>query len=136
MKKVLLFGTFDGVHAGHRNLFEQAKSLGEEVFVVVARDTTVEKVKNRTPNNTEDIRLQDVLKQPEIADARLGVTDGDKYAVIGEYAPDIILLGYDQKVFTNGIITTIEKYDLQTQIVRAESYMPDKYKSSLLSQSL
>jgi len=26
MKKVLVFGTFDGLHPGHINFFEQAKS--------------------------------------------------------------------------------------------------------------
>lgn len=133
MRRVLLFGTFDGVHAGHRALFAQAKKLGDEVMVVVARDETVEKVKNRRPNNAEDARLQEVLQQKEVDHARLGVTEGDKYAVIGEYAPDVILLGYDQEVFTENIAKVLEQYKLNTKIVRAESYQPEKYKSSIIN---
>lgn len=136
MKKILLFGTFDGVHAGHKNLFKQARALADEVYVVVARDATVEKVKNRTPNNDEDVRLRDVLAQDAVDHARLGVTGGDKYAVIGEIAPDVILLGYDQEVFTNGIEAAIDRFELETKIVRGEAYSPEKYKSSILNITL
>jgi len=136
MKKILLFGTFDGVHEGHRVLFAQAKKLGDEVMVVVARDETVGQVKKRLPNNSEDKRLEDVLQQDDVSQARLGVTDGDKYAVIGEYAPDIILLGYDQKVFTENLETVIAGYGLDTKIKRASAYMPEKYKSSLINTYL
>lgn len=133
MKKVLLFGTFDGVHAGHRDLFAQAKKLGDEVMIVVARDQTVERVKSRRPNNSEDVRLQEVLQQKEVDHARLGVIEGDKYAVIGEYAPDVILLGYDQEVFTEKIAEVVDTYKLDTQIIRAQAYHPEKYKSSIIN---
>lgn len=45
MKKVLAFGTFDGFHRGHLSFLEQAKSHGNYLIVVVARDKTAEKVK-------------------------------------------------------------------------------------------
>ncbi len=136
MKKVLLFGTFDGVHDGHLALFSQARALGDEVMVVVARDETVRKVKKRLPNYGENIRLQDVLAQDDVSKARLGVVRGDKYAIIGEYKPDVILLGYDQEVFTEKIAEVLEEYALETRVIRADAYMPEKYKSSLINTNL
>lgn len=47
--RVLVFGTFDPLHAGHRSLFAQAASLGSYLAVVVARDTTIESEKGRLP---------------------------------------------------------------------------------------
>ena len=46
-KKVMTFGTFDGVHQGHENLLTQAKKLGNELIVVVAQDATVLKLKGK-----------------------------------------------------------------------------------------
>ena len=40
-KKVICFGTFDILHLGHVNFFKQAKSLGDELVVVIARDVNV-----------------------------------------------------------------------------------------------
>ena len=58
MKKVLIFGTFDGLHLGHLNFFEQAKEYGDYLIVVVARDKTVKRIKNRFPSKNEVERLR------------------------------------------------------------------------------
>jgi len=47
MKRVLLFGTFDKLHLGHRFVIDQAIKRGE-VFIVVGRDKTVLKIKDKT----------------------------------------------------------------------------------------
>ena len=41
MKKVLVFGTFDGLHEGHKDFLRQAKQYGDHLTVVVGRDSTV-----------------------------------------------------------------------------------------------
>ena len=41
----MLFGTFDGLHEGHFDLFRQAKKYGDYLVVVVARDVNVKKIK-------------------------------------------------------------------------------------------
>ena len=46
MKKVMCSGTFDGLHPGHFNFFKQAKSKGDYLTVIVARDENVEKIRN------------------------------------------------------------------------------------------
>ena len=35
---VMVFGTFDYLHAGHENLFSQARELGSEIVAIIARD--------------------------------------------------------------------------------------------------
>ena len=48
MKKVMATGTFDLLHPGHGIYLNEAKKLGGEdakLYVVIARDSTVEKRK-------------------------------------------------------------------------------------------
>ena len=35
MKRVICFGTFDHLHPGHLNYFQQAKELGDYLIVVI-----------------------------------------------------------------------------------------------------
>ena len=46
MTRVMAVGIFDLLHAGHLHYVEQAKSLGEELIVVIAHDETVRKQKH------------------------------------------------------------------------------------------
>ncbi len=129
----MAFGTFDYFHAGHENYLNQAKALGDELIVVVARDETVKKVKQRTPFYNERRRLRDVSQCEHVTKAVLGNTD-DKYKVIRKYRPHIIALGYDQFVFTYGLQQLIIKEQLPTKIVRMKAFEPRTFKSSLLRQ--
>ena len=47
MTKVMVFGTFDYLHEGHKDFFRQAKQYGDELVVVVARDETVKQIKGK-----------------------------------------------------------------------------------------
>ena len=89
---VLCFGTYDGLHPGHEDFFRQAREHGDELIVVVSRDTTVLDVKGDLPANGEQHRLKVVTEHPLVDQARLG-NPGDKYRIIEEIQPDIICLG-------------------------------------------
>jgi len=128
MKKVIVFGTFDILHPGHVHLLKEAKEYGDYLVAVVARDSTVCEVKGKEPKFSEEIRIAN-LNKLNIADkVVLGCID-DRYRVIAEEKPDIIALGYDQKVFVDKLASII---DDNVQIVRIAPYMPDLYKSSKL----
>lgn len=131
MTTVLVSGTFDGLHPGHEDLFRQARALGDRVVVVVARDETVGAVKGRPPKRKEAERLQTVQTQPFVDQAILG-NPGDKLAVVEEISPDVILLGYDQEAFTDGLEARLRARGIQSRIVRAQAFHPERYKSSLL----
>ncbi|MFN7161286.1 MAG: adenylyltransferase/cytidyltransferase family protein [Candidatus Gracilibacteria bacterium] len=133
MKKVLLFGSFDYIHEGHRDLFAQAKTYGTELHVVLARDSTIEKVKGRLPTYSE-VERKMMLEQEALIDVvYLGNTD-DKYKIINDIKPAVILLGYDQSHFTNGLEEKLHEFGLQCKVERAKAYFPEKYKSSLLKE--
>lgn len=132
MKKIVMcFGTFDGLHAGHEDYFRQAKELGDELFVVVARDVTVVDVKGDLPARNEQDRLATVVEHPFVDEARLGYPD-DKYRIIEEVKPEVLCLGYDQEAFTENLDMELARRGLSVMIIRCEPYMPDLYKSSLL----
>lgn len=127
----MVFGTFDTLHPGHEDFFRQAKEHGDELIVVVARDTTVVDVKGNLPANNEQDRLAAILEQPLVDDAKLG-NPGDKYRIIEEFNPDILCLGYDQEAFTENLDGELARRGLSAAIVRCEPFFPDMYKSSLL----
>lgn len=130
---VMAFGTFDYFHAGHENYLQQAKALGDQLVVVVARDETVKKVKMKTPMHNERKRVRDVAACKEVDKAVLGYAD-DKYKVIKKYRPNILALGYDQFVFTYGLKQFFIKEKMDTKIVRLKSFEPRTFKSSLIRQ--
>jgi len=131
MKKVLVFGTFDGIHQGHQCLFREAKKYGDRLYVVVALDVTVERVKGRKPRLSQQNRLREVARQPEVDEALLG-NPGDKYAVIEQVRPDVICLGYDQKAFVGTLGEALMMRGLSVRMVRLKPFHPERYKSSLL----
>lgn len=132
MSRVLVFGTFDGLHPGHEFFFEQARRRGGELFVVVARDQTVQDVKGRLPVRDEQERLRAVQKHFFVEEAFLGGL-GDKYAVIEELVPDVIVLGYDQEAYTQRLEDELMRRGLRCVVIReVQSLAPHKFKSSLL----
>lgn len=130
MKKVLVFGTFDGLHPGHLNFFEQAKKLGDWLVVVVGRDVTVNQVKGRFPKRSELLRLGAVKLCKLTNEAVLGNV-GNPYEIIKKIRPAIIGFGYDQNSFTAELPEYIKKEDLNIEIVRLKPFQPETYKSSL-----
>ena len=120
MLKVMATGTFDLLHMGHIYYLKEAKKLGDTLSVVVARDSTVRKLKHE-PVNPEEIRL-DLIKEVKVVDeAYLGYED-DMYAIVEEIKPDIIALGYDQIHDEDTIKSELKKRKLTAKIVRLSEY--------------
>ena len=130
MPKAIAFGTFDGLHPGHRFYLDEAAAYGD-LTVVVGLDATVTKVKGRPPLRNQDERL--AALRAAGYDARLGHPT-DRYAVLAELRPDFICLGYDQVAFTDRLEEACSAIGLSATIVRIGAYKPDTYKSSLLDR--
>jgi len=133
MKKVMVTGTFDMLHKGHINMFEQARQHGDYLIIVVARDVTVEKVKGKRPRHSMEQRLKTVQKY---ADKAILGNPGDKYTVIQKERPDVLCLGYDQEAFTEGLEEELKKRGLKVEVVRLRPYRPEMYKSSIIKEKL
>ncbi len=117
--KVFVGGTFDILHPGHIYLIKEAAKLGK-VYVVVARDTNVEKFKGRKPVIKEEQRLYVISNVKGVYKAILGDTD-DIFKSVEKIKPDIILLGPDQKISENELKEVLRKRGLEkVKIMRLE----------------
>lgn len=121
------FGTFDGIHPGHEYFLRQLKRLGDEVYIAVARDRNVKKIKGKKPHFNEKERLE-AMKKTGLADRVLMGHAKDFYYWINKFQPDIIGLGHDQKAD----VEDLERAFPDTKIIRLKALEPEKYKSSLL----
>jgi len=131
MKKVLVFGTFDIIHKGHRDFFRQAKEHGDYLVVILSRDQTVLQVKSRVPKYPEQERRSQLEALPEIDEVVLGSL-GNKYLAILDIKPDVVALGYDQVAFTGRLPEFLDKNEVNVEIVRLEPFNETKYKSSII----
>jgi FAD synthetase len=128
--RVLAFGTFDIFHPGHEHYLQQAKHLGDELYVIVALDETVRKVKGRLPYNNQDKRLEVIKSLPYVQFVTLG-EPGDKYVLVEKIKPDIIAIGYDQTAFVEDLAEKLAERGLYPKIVKfTKGHEPERYKSS------
>jgi len=125
-KRVLCCGTFDYLHPGHLSFLQQAAALGDELFVVVARDENVKRIKGRSPDHREEERQAQVEKMGLADDVRLGYPGSDFLRIIADIQPDVVALGYDQTRPSG-----LEEAFPACKIVVLQPHQPDKYKSSL-----
>ncbi|MDI6802034.1 MAG: FAD synthase [Thermodesulfovibrionales bacterium] len=125
-KKVVCAGTFDHLHPGHIDFLRQAKLLGDELIVIVARDETVKRIKGFLPTDNERERRNKVEDTgiPDIV--VLGNLDTDLFQILEEIEPDVIALGYDQRVSEEEILKRFP----DCKILRLSSFQPEIYKSS------
>lgn len=132
-KKVLFFGTFDPLHAGHRHAFACAKALGDHLTVVVARDSVIVQEKNHQPRTAEHGRLAHVALDPSVDEAVLGDQDALSYKLLRTLEFQILAVGYDQKPSNEGIYALLKKQGLaHISVIRMAPYYPERYKSSLV----
>ena len=131
MITVMCFGTFDVLHPGHIYFLKKAKSLGDRLIVVVAKESTIKEVKGITPKYDEKQRVEHI-RDLRIADKVMLGYEADKYEVIEEINPDVIALGYDQDGFADKLKEEMAKREMNPKIVRLGSYKEEHYKSSKL----
>lgn len=138
--RVVVAGTFDGVHAGHLHLFSYARAHGRalekklkrkgvRLHVIVARDANVRKVKGRSPLHNERERMHLVRSLSQVDGVRLGHPT-DFIASLEQLKPDVIVLGYDQMPGIEKVLKA-RGYD---RIARATPYAPGRLKSTFLKK--
>ena len=119
------FGTFDHFHPGHAFYLSQLRQLGGRLFVVVARDRNVERVKALQATHSEKERLA-AVKASGLADEVILGNQEDIYQVLRDYQPDVVGLGYDQRANEDKIREILP----DVEIMRIGSFKPEKHKSS------
>ncbi|MEX2052313.1 MAG: adenylyltransferase/cytidyltransferase family protein [Candidatus Paceibacterota bacterium] len=131
--KVMVFGTFDGLHPGHLNFFKQARALHPKSHLVVsiARDKNVRRIKGKYPIFNEKKRLALVKKSKLVHKVVLSGTKNHLPHILQE-KPDIIALGYDQKAYVKELKEDLKNKNIKTKVIRLKPYKEYIYKNHLL----
>lgn len=133
MKTVMCAGTFDVIHPGHLYYFSEAKKYGDKLIVVVARDDTSESFKGKKPKHGEKERLE-AVRMLDIVDKAVLGNQGDILKIVEEIKPDVICLGYDQKILKEELEISLRKRGIKADVVRIGPYMQHVYKSSMMKK--
>jgi FAD synthetase len=115
MTRVLATGTFDILHPGHILYLRKAKELGDELFVIVSRDSMVQH--KSKPILPEQQRLQVVQALEMVDHAELG-SERDIFEPLTLIKPDIIALGFDQYFDENKLQEDLKKRHIPSKVVR------------------
>ncbi|MGC9149875.1 MAG: adenylyltransferase/cytidyltransferase family protein [Candidatus Micrarchaeia archaeon] len=137
--KVICFGTFDFFHPGHLFYLKEAKKYGNYLIVVVANDKTVKRVKGKKPYFNQEERSQ-LIKSLRIVDkvikAKEAKSSEEMFKVLKLEKPQIIALGYDQKVDERKLKEWLKKNGIKSKIVRIKPYKKKRMKSSIIKKVL
>tara|TARA_B100000212_G_scaffold62853_1_gene42979 strand:+ start:200 stop:697 length:498 start_codon:yes stop_codon:yes gene_type:complete len=126
MTRVMAVGIFDLLHAGHLHYVEQAKSLGEELVVVIAHDETVRKQKHE-PVTGQDLRRRMVEGLKPVDEAIIGNPPGVPiFEILKQIDPDLIALGYDQKHSIDAIREGLDQHGFEhVEVTRVKGLSDD-----------
>ena len=127
MTTVVATGVFSIIHPGHILYLKEAKKLGDELVVIVARDSTVKKRKNRII--PEKQRLE-VVKALRMVDRAILGDEFDIFKPIEEIKPDIIALGKDQYFNQTDIERELKGRGLNIRVVRIQKQWASELNSS------
>lgn len=129
MIRVFSAGVFDFFHEGHRFFLESAKALGDELWVVVARDKNVFTRKQFFPHFSEMERLT-TIQDAQIANVVLLGEEEDFFLSVEKACPQILALGYDQQLPSG-----FEQRFPDIQVVSLPAKNPEKWKSSFFRKA-
>ena len=129
-KIVLAGGVFDIIHPGHIHTLNAAKALGDVLIVAIATDKTAQKMKKRPPLHNQELRRELVSYLSMVDRAVIGHED-DIFETVKEIQPSVIVLGYDQIHQEKFIANGCKRINLDVEIVRLQSQVPDLSSSEI-----
>jgi FAD synthetase len=132
MKRVLVFGTFDGLHPGHDYFLREAKRLGDRLTVSLARNSTVVELKGREPKRDEGLRRQALAESEYVDEIIYGDRTLGAYQIIDDIKPDIIALGYDQLALRADLERFIKERALNIELISIAAFEPQRFHSLIL----
>jgi FAD synthetase len=97
--------------------------MGDELVVVVARDSTVEGLK-RHPIVSERTR-REMVEALEVVDGAFLGYESDRYRIVEELRPDVIALGYDQKDQEKDLEEYLHDRGIVVEVVRVDKRSGD-----------
>ncbi len=135
MKRIVATGTFDILHPGHIYYLEESKKLGDELWVIVAREKNV--IHKPRPIVSEDQRLKMIQSLKCVDHAVLG-DQTDMYKPIREIDPAVITIGFNQKWSEEKLKADLADRDICADVVRIPEYtrMPFTSSSKIIDEAV
>lgn len=127
-------GTFDLLHPGHIHYLKKSAALGDELHVVIARDSRMTEKKDLVMDEKSRRIVVDALEM--VDDAVLGSEDSI-FDSVERIQPDIITLGYDQPFDPGELEEKLEQQGFDgIDVVRIGEYKGAVTSSSQLKERL
>lgn len=133
-KKVMIFGTFDGLHPGHKFFIRESARIGIELIVVLSSDNYIQSMKKTKPINLYARRKALLDECSEVnyvipADKELG-----SFHVLEREKPTVICLGHDQTALKDSLELWLNSHlsFVKPEIVVIAPYKRDLYSSTQL----
>jgi rfaE bifunctional protein nucleotidyltransferase chain/domain len=94
-KIVFTNGCFDILHAGHVDIFQQARNLGDALVVAVNSDISIKKIKGEKRPVVPQAQRMQVLAALEAVEYVVIFVEEKPIKIIKELQPDILVKGGD-----------------------------------------
>jgi cytidyltransferase-like protein len=135
LKVVLVGGVFDLIHPGHIHTLKAAKAEGDVLVVVVARQSTAQKIKKYRKIYHDEKLRKDLVTSLNFVDLAVIGKEGTLYDTVEYVKPNVIALGYDQAHSEKDIAENCKKRNLNVQVIRLSTPIPGS-KSSKMKEEL
>jgi len=128
MKRVMAQGVFDILHSGHLYYLLESAKLGEELHVVIARDSRIKDRKNIFMGENE---RREIVEAMEMVNSAILGSEGSLFDSVKKIEPDIITLGYDQEFDINLLEDQLREAGfIDIEVVRVKKYERKGLRSS------
>ena len=123
--KVVATGVFDIIHSGHAHFLNAAKEHGDELVVSVANDDTVRRMKGE-PILSDERRAEMISYLKPVDHVVIGRTGNMLDIIVEEIRPNVIALGYDQRLFSTAELESkLLERGLDVKVVRLHEMEQD-----------
>jgi FAD synthetase len=119
MVRVLATGTFDILHPGHLSYLSGAKALGDELYVIVARDSMV---KHKPKPIVSEAQRLAMVRGLRIVDKAMLGSETDMFEPLHEIKPDIVALGNNQHFDEKELETQLHAHGIPARVVRIQAF--------------
>lgn len=116
MTKVLATGVFNVLHPGHLLFLQEARKLGDELVVIVASDRIARRTKKGFILPQE--QRAKVIGSLKMVDKVFIGDEKDTLSLLPVIQPDIIALGYDQRVDEERLQSTLAARGVNARVFR------------------
>jgi FAD synthetase len=117
MTRVLATGTFDLLHPGHLLYLSEARALGDELYVIVARDSMIKHKPKPIVPERQRLKMVNALK---MVDSAILGSENDIFEPLKVIKPDIIAIGYDQGFDIQKLEKDLNEHGFHAKVVRIE----------------